>query len=42
VFGRVQNVLDQEVFGYNSTAGTTAFAGVKLAFGGPDGLAWTK
>ena len=47
VFGRVQNILDQqyqEVFGYNATAGTTAFAGVKLTFGGPEGLggSWAK
>ncbi len=47
IFGRVQNVLDekyQEVFGYNATAGATAFAGVKLTFGGPEGLggSWAK
>jgi vitamin B12 transporter len=47
VFGRVENILDdhyQEVFGYNATAGTTAFAGVKLTFGGPDGIggSWAK
>jgi len=47
LFGRMQNVLDQhyqEVFGYNATAGATAFAGVKLTFGGPEGVGgrWAK
>jgi vitamin B12 transporter len=40
LFGRVENALDaqyQEVFGFN-TPGITAFAGVRLTFGGPDGL----
>jgi vitamin B12 transporter len=40
LFGRVENALDaqyQEVFGFN-TPGTTAFAGVRFTFGGPDGL----
>lgn len=46
-FGRVENALNQhyqEVFGYNGTAGTTAFAGVKLTFGGKDGVGgtWAK
>jgi vitamin B12 transporter len=44
LFGRVENLLDtkyEEVSGYN-TPGIAAFAGVKLTFGGPDGLAWTK
>jgi vitamin B12 transporter len=41
LFGRVENLLDQryqEVFGYEA-APITAFAGVKLTFGGPDGVA---
>jgi vitamin B12 transporter len=41
VYGRVENVLDQhyqEVFGYNATPGMAAFAGVRLTFGGPDGV----
>jgi vitamin B12 transporter len=47
VFGRVENLLDQhyqEVFGYNATPGIAAFAGVKLTFGGSEGVggAWTK
>jgi vitamin B12 transporter len=40
LFGRVENLLDeryQEVFGFES-APITAFAGVKLTFGGPDGV----
>ena len=44
VFGRVENLLDQhyqEVFGFNATPGIAAFAGVKLTFGGPDGVAGT-
>ena len=45
LFGRVENLLDskyEEVFGYN-TPGIAAFAGVKLTFGGPDGLgSWAK
>ena len=45
VFGRVENLLNQhyqEVYGYNATAGTTAFAGVKLTFGGEDGIGGTS
>jgi vitamin B12 transporter len=47
VFGRVENLLDQhyqEVFGYNATPGIGAFAGVKLTFGGQEGVggAWAK
>ncbi len=41
VFGRVENLLDQpyqEVFGYNATPGIAAFAGVKLTFGGEEGI----
>ncbi len=41
VFGRVENLFNQhyqQVLGYNATAGATAFAGVKLTFGGPDGV----
>jgi vitamin B12 transporter len=41
VFGRVENLLDQhyeEVFGYNATPGIAAFAGVKLSFGGEEGI----
>jgi vitamin B12 transporter len=44
VFGRVENLLDskyEEISGYNSP-GIAALAGVKLTFGGPDGLAWAK
>ena len=40
LFGRVENLLDQryqEVFGYDA-APITAFAGLKLTFGGPDGI----
>ncbi len=40
VFARVENVFDQryqEVFGFQS-APITAFAGLKLTFGGPDGV----
>jgi vitamin B12 transporter len=40
LFGRVENLLDQryqEVFGYEA-APITAFAGIKLTFGGPDGI----
>ena len=43
LFGRVENLLDQryqEVFGYDA-APITAFAGVKLTFGGPDGVGGT-
>ena len=47
VFGRVENLLDQhyqEVFGYNATPGIAAFAGVKLTFGGTEGVggSWAK
>ncbi len=41
LFGRVENLLNQrwqEVYGYNATSGATAFAGVKLTFGGKDGI----
>jgi vitamin B12 transporter len=46
VFARVENLLDQhyqESFGFNA-APLAAFAGVKLTFGGPDGLGgrWEK
>ena len=44
LFGRVENLLNQhwqEVYGYNATPGATAFAGVKLTFGGPDGIGGT-
>jgi vitamin B12 transporter len=44
VFGRIENLFNQhyqEVYGYNATAGTTAFAGVKLTFGGEDGIGGT-
>jgi vitamin B12 transporter len=44
LFGRVENLLDshyEEISGYN-TPGIAAFAGVKLTFGGPDGLSWVK
>jgi vitamin B12 transporter len=40
VFGRVENLLNQhyqEVFGFES-APIAAYAGVKLTFGGPDGI----
>ena len=40
VFARVENLLDQhyqEVFGFES-APIAAYAGVKLTFGGPDGI----
>jgi vitamin B12 transporter len=40
LFGRVENLLDQryqEGFGFEA-APITAFAGVKLTFGGPDGI----
>ena len=40
LFGRVENLLDeryQEVFGFEA-APITAFAGIKLTFGGPDGI----
>jgi vitamin B12 transporter len=43
VFGRVENLFDdryQEVFGFEA-APVTAFAGVKLTFGGPDGVGGT-
>lgn len=44
LFGRVENLLNQrwqEVYGYNATSGATAFAGVKLTFGGKDGIGGT-
>ena len=44
LFGRVENLLNQhwqEVYGYNATPGATAFAGVKLTFGGKDGFGGT-
>jgi vitamin B12 transporter len=44
VFGRVENLLDQryqEVFGFQS-APIMAFAGIKLTFGGPDGIDGTS
>jgi vitamin B12 transporter len=40
LFGRVENLLDQhyqEAFGFEASP-ITAFAGVKLTFGGPDGI----
>jgi vitamin B12 transporter len=40
LFGRVENLLDQhyqETFGFEASP-VTAFAGVKLTFGGPDGI----
>jgi vitamin B12 transporter len=40
LFGRVENLFDQryqEVFGFEA-APITAFAGIKLTFGGPDGI----
>jgi vitamin B12 transporter len=40
LFARVENLLDQryqEVFGYDA-APITAFAGIKLTFGGPEGI----
>jgi vitamin B12 transporter len=40
LFGRVENLLDQryqEVFSFEA-APITAFAGIKLTFGGPDGI----
>jgi vitamin B12 transporter len=40
LFGRVENLFDeryQEVFGFEA-APITAFAGIKLTFGGPDGV----
>ena len=43
VFGRVENFLDQryqEIFGFEA-APITAFAGIKLTFGGPDGVTGT-
>jgi vitamin B12 transporter len=43
LFGRVENMFDQryqEVFGFEA-APITAFAGVKLTFGGSDGVAGT-
>lgn len=47
VFGRVQNALDkhyQDALGYNATPGAAAFAGVRLTFGGEEGLGgnWKK
>ena len=46
LFARVENLFDasyQEVFGFEA-APITAFAGIKLTFGGPDGVggSWTK
>jgi vitamin B12 transporter len=46
LFGRVENLLDQhyqEAFGFEASP-ITAFAGVKLTFGGPDGVggSWKK
>jgi vitamin B12 transporter len=41
LFGRVENLFDeryQEVFGFEAAAPVAAFAGVKLTFGGPDGV----
>jgi vitamin B12 transporter len=43
IFGRVENLLDQhyqEVFGFES-APIAAYAGVKLTFGGTDGIGGT-
>jgi vitamin B12 transporter len=43
IFARVENLLDkdyQEVFGFEA-APIAAFAGVRLTFGGPDGLRWS-
>ena len=43
LFGRVENLFDaryQEVFGFEA-APITAFAGVRLTFGGSDGLRWS-
>lgn len=43
IFGRVENLIDeryQEAFGFEA-APIAAFAGVKLTFGGPDGVAET-
>ena len=46
VFARVENLLDQhyqEVFGFDA-APIAAYAGVKLTFGGPEGIggSWAK
>jgi vitamin B12 transporter len=44
VFGRMENLFDQryqEVFGFEA-APITAFAGIKLTFGGPDGVTSTS
>ena len=44
LFGRVENLFDQryqEVFGFQA-APITAFAGIKLTFGGPDGVGSTS
>ncbi len=44
VFGRLENVFDadyQEVYGFE-TAGIAAFAGIKLTFGGEDGIGSPK
>jgi vitamin B12 transporter len=41
LFGRVENLFDeryQEVFGFEAAAPVAAFAGVKLTFGGPEGV----
>ena len=43
LFGRVENLFDeryQEAFGFEA-APIAAFAGVKLTFGGPDGVGGT-
>jgi vitamin B12 transporter len=43
IFGRVENLLDrdyQEAFGFEA-APIAAFAGVRLTFGGPDGMRWS-
>jgi len=47
LFGRIENLLDQnyqEVFGFNATPGIGAFTGIKLTFGGPEGVGgtWAK
>ena len=44
VFGRIENVFDadyQEVYGFE-TAGIAAYAGLKLTFGGEDGIGSRK
>jgi len=45
VYGRVENVLDRhyhDVFGYNASAGVTAYAGVKFTFEDPNTASWAK